>query len=187
MKTLRLREIYQSKPKGVKYTIYRGEKPAAFHDSGIPMGTAMPRKAFMHGVPSKLINHVMDKLENEVPSEKFYTELEEGLPAKIATAAGISLAGDVVAKGIKKIAKKVKDDPKDADEELEELAVGQLAGALGKRVAKQAGKALIKKSISSMIPKATIGGVAAAGAGALAGTVATKPFTKKKKGSDAEE
>jgi len=115
---MRLREIYKSKP--VKYTIYRGEKPAAFHDSGIPMGTEMPRKAFMHGVPSKLINHIMDKLENEVPSEKFYTELEEGLPAKIATAAGISLAGDVVAKGVKKIAKKIKDDPKDADEELEE-------------------------------------------------------------------
>jgi hypothetical protein len=129
MKTLRLREIYQPKPKGVKYTIYRGEKPAAFHDSGIPMGTEMPRKAFMHGVPSKLINRIMDKLENEVPSEKFYTELEEGLPAKIATAAGISLAGDVVAKGVKKIAKKIKDDPKDADEELEEAPMGPLAKA----------------------------------------------------------
>ena len=108
MKTLRLREIYKPKPKGVKYTIYRGEKPGAFHDSGIPMGTEMPRKIF--------------KLEAEIPSEKFYAELEEGLPAKIATAAGISLAGDVVAKGIKKIAKKVKDDPKDQDEELDEVA-----------------------------------------------------------------
>tara|TARA_R110001592_G_scaffold1805_14_gene10921 strand:- start:25639 stop:26166 length:528 start_codon:yes stop_codon:yes gene_type:complete len=122
MKTLRLREIYKPKPKGVKYTIYRGEKPGAFHDSGIPMGTEMPRKIFMRGVTSKLINHVMSKLEAEIPSEKFYAELEEGLPAKIATAAGISLAGDVVAKGIKKIAKKVKDDPKDQDEELDEVA-----------------------------------------------------------------
>lgn len=111
---MRLREIY--KPKGVRYTIYRGEKPQPFHDSGIPLGSDIPRKAFMRGVPSKLINHIMNKLETEVPSEKFYTELEEGLPAKIATAAGISLAGDVVAKGVKKIAKKIKDDPKDADE-----------------------------------------------------------------------
>jgi len=115
---MRLREVYRPQP--TRYTIYRGEKPGAFHDSGIPLGTEMPRKAFMHGVPSKLINHIMDKLEAEVPSEKFYTEIEEGLPAKIATAAGISLAGDVVAKGIKKVAKKVKDDPKDQDEELEE-------------------------------------------------------------------
>jgi hypothetical protein len=127
---MRIREIYKPKPKGIKYTIYRGEKPAAFHDSGIPMGTEMPRKAFMHGVPSKLINHIMDKLAKEVPSEKFYTELEEGLPAKIATAAGISLAGDIVAKGIKKIAKKIKDDPKDADEELEEAPMGPIAKGL---------------------------------------------------------
>jgi hypothetical protein len=127
---MRIREIYKPKPKGIRYTIYRGEKPAAFHDSGIPMGTEMPRKAFMHGVPSKLINHIMDKLAAEVPSEKFYTELEEGLPAKIATAAGISLAGDIVAKGIKKIAKKIKDDPKDADEELEEAPMGPIAKGL---------------------------------------------------------
>ena len=124
---MRLREIY--KPKGVRYTIYRGEKPQPFHDSGIPLGSDIPRKAFMRGVPSKLINHIMNKLETEVPSEKFYTELEEGLPAKIATAAGISLAGDVVAKGVKKIAKKIKDDPKDADEELEEAPMGPLAKA----------------------------------------------------------
>ena len=116
---MQIREIYERKPKGIRYTIYRGEKPQPFHDSGIPMGSDIPRKAFMRGVPSKLINHIMDKLEAEVHSEKFYTELEEGLPAKIATAAGISLAGDIVAKGIKKIAKKVKDDPKD-DEDLDE-------------------------------------------------------------------
>ena len=116
---MRLREVY--KPKGVRYTIYRGEKPQPFHDSGIPLGSDIPRKAFMRGVPSKLINHIMNKLETEVPSEKFYTELEEGLPAKIATAAGISLAGDIVAKGVKKIAKKVKNDPKD-DEDLDEKA-----------------------------------------------------------------
>ena len=97
---MQIREIYKSKP--VKYTIYRGEKPAAFHDSGIPMGTEMPRKAFMHGVPSKLINHIMDKLEKDVPSEKFYTELEEAPMGPIAkglatAAATASMAGAVSA------------------------------------------------------------------------------------------
>jgi len=99
---MRIREIYKPKPKGIKYTIYRGEKPAAFHDSGIPMGTEMPRKAFMHGVPSKLINHIMDKLAKEVPSEKFYTELEEAPMGPIAkglatAAATASMAGAVSA------------------------------------------------------------------------------------------
>jgi hypothetical protein len=99
---MRIREIYKPKPKGIRYTIYRGEKPAAFHDSGIPMGTEMPRKAFMHGVPSKLINHIMDKLEKDVPSEKFYTELEEAPMGPIAkglatAAATASMAGAVSA------------------------------------------------------------------------------------------
>ena len=73
---MQIREIYE--PKGIRYTIYRGEKPGAFQDSGIPMGTDIPRKAFMRGVPSKLITHIMNKLEAQVPSEKFYTEIEEG-------------------------------------------------------------------------------------------------------------
>jgi hypothetical protein len=99
---MQIREIYERKPKGIRYTIYRGEKPGAFHDSGIPLGTEMPRKAFMHGVPSKLINHIMNKLETEVPSEKFYTELEEapmGPIAKAAATAGAvaGLAGGVAA------------------------------------------------------------------------------------------
>ena len=78
---MQIREIYERKPKGIRYTIYRGEKPQPFHDSGIPMGSDIPRKAFLRGVPSKLINHIMDKLEAEVPSEKFYTELEEKAPS----------------------------------------------------------------------------------------------------------
>jgi hypothetical protein len=66
------------------------------------MGTEMPRKAFMHGVPSKLINHIMDKLEKDVPSEKFYTELEEAPMGPIAkglatAAATASMAGAVSA------------------------------------------------------------------------------------------
>lgn len=78
---MQIREIYERKPKGIRYTIYRGEKPEPFHDSGIPMGTDIPRKAFLRGVPSKLIKQIMDKLEAEVPSEKFYTELEEKAPS----------------------------------------------------------------------------------------------------------
>ena len=77
---MKIREIYKSEPGNHRYTIYRGEEPKPFHDSGIPMGTDIPRKAFMRGVPSKLINHIMTKLEKEVPSENFYTELEEGFP-----------------------------------------------------------------------------------------------------------
>ena len=96
---MKLREITD---KPLRYTIYRGEKPAPFHDSGIPLGTEIPRKAFMHGVPSKLINHIMNKLETEVPSEKFYTELEEAPMGPIAkglatAAATASMAGAVSA------------------------------------------------------------------------------------------
>ena len=99
---MQIREIYKPKPKGIKYTIYRGEKPGPFHDSGIPLGTDTPRKAFMHGVPSKLINQIMDKLEKDVPSEKFYTELEEAPMGPIAkglatAAATAGMAGAVAA------------------------------------------------------------------------------------------
>lgn len=97
---MRIREI--STPKNSKYTIYKGEKPGAFHNSGIPMGTEIPRVVFMRGVTSKLINHIMDKLEDEVPSQKFYKELEEAPMNPFAKAAATvgavaGMAGGVAA------------------------------------------------------------------------------------------
>ena len=47
-----------------RYTIYRGMKHIPYHDSGVPMGDELPKKAFVKGVPGNMVQGFLNKLND---------------------------------------------------------------------------------------------------------------------------
>ena len=126
MKLRELTEIqrpqYNPEP---RYTLYRKMPHIPFHDSGVPMGEELPKKAFIKGVPGKHVQDFLNKLNSLDDKEEFTAEIEEGAaellthvksqltPRAIAGAAALSLAGNAVAKGVERVGKEVVDDEDD--------------------------------------------------------------------------
>ncbi len=89
-----------------RYTIYRGMKHIPYHDSGVPMGDDIPKKAFVKGVPGNMVQNFLNKLNDIDSKEEFTVELDEVLsPEQLAAmqkgAQGLAGVGGNVLKGIK--------------------------------------------------------------------------------------
>ena len=89
-----------------RYTIYRGMKHVPYHDSGVPMGDDLPKKAFVKGVPGNMVQNFLNKLNDIDSKEEFTVELDEVLsPEQLAAikkgAQGLATVGGNVLKGMK--------------------------------------------------------------------------------------
>ena len=135
-----------------RYIIYRGMKHIPYHDSGVPMGDELPKKAFVKGVPGNMVQDFLNKLNDIDSKEEFTVALDEFIapksetgfkaafgnlaksvkgqltPKAIAGAAALSLAGNAVAKGVERIGKEVVDD--EDDESVEEQRLKELISPL---------------------------------------------------------
>ena len=170
-----------------RYTIYRGMKHIPYHDSGVPMGDELPKKAFVKGVPGNMVQGFLNKLNDLDSKEEFTVALDEFMPpgsetgvkaalgklAKsvkgqltpkaIAGAAALSLAGDAVAKGVERVGKEVVDD--EDDESVEEERTDELGlPELGINLLKNApglSKEFIKKKAIDFAKNKVAGATAA--------------------------
>lgn len=173
-----------------RYTLYRKMPHIPYHDSGVPMGEEMPKKAFVKGVPGNHVQDFLNKLNSLDAKEEFTAEIEEGAaellthvksqltPKAIAGAAALSLAGNAVAKGVERVGKEVVDD--EDDESVEEERTDELlsfdllknAPGLTKELIKKKAIDFAKNKVAGATAATTLPVIGAAGAGALGGLLA---------------